>query len=63
MERAALGDRGGHHPHRAGHRLLRDERDVAKEYLTRILAITPADENERGLVEQARQQLEELESI
>lgn len=42
---------------------MRDERDVAKEYLTRILAITPADEAERGLVDQARQQLEELESI
>jgi tetratricopeptide (TPR) repeat protein len=42
---------------------MREERDVAKEYLTRILAITPADDNEKGLVDQARQQLEELESI
>lgn len=42
---------------------MRDERDVAKEYLTRILAISPADDNEKALVDQARQQLEELESI
>lgn len=42
---------------------MRDERDLAKDYLRRIIAADAQDDGDRTLVAQARAQLAELESI
>jgi tetratricopeptide (TPR) repeat protein len=42
---------------------MRDERDLAMDYLRRIIGAEAQDDGDRALVAQARQQLSELESI
>ncbi|MCO5167343.1 MAG: hypothetical protein M9894_13420 [Planctomycetes bacterium] len=39
---------------------MREERDLARDYLRRLLEVAPQDDGERQLLEEARQQLAEL---
>ncbi len=40
---------------------MRDERDLARDYLRRVLEVAPKDDGDKALLDEARQQLAELE--